>query len=43
LAIRARAEATQRAPGRDNEPTPAERARARRAAKRRAGTEKEDT
>jgi hypothetical protein len=43
LAIRARAEATQRVPGRDNEPTPAERARARRAAKRRAGTEKEDT
>jgi hypothetical protein len=43
LAIRARAEATQRAPGRDNEPTPAERARARRAAKRRAGLEKEDT
>jgi hypothetical protein len=41
LAIRARAEAS--APGRDNEPTPAERARARRAAKRRAGTEKEDT
>jgi hypothetical protein len=29
-------------PGRDNEPTPAERARARRAAKRRADAEKDE-
>ena len=40
-AIRARAEAS--APGRADEPTPAERARARRAAKRRSDTEKDGT
>ena len=40
-AIRARAEAS--APGRDEEPTPAERARARRAARRRSDTEKDGT
>ena len=40
-AIRARAEAN--APGRDEEPTPAERARARRAARRRSDTEKDGT
>ena len=40
-AIRARAEAN--APGRDGEPTPAERARARRAARRRSDTEKDGT